>query len=59
LVNGLRYLTSRTLDGHYIGVREFLRYVSGETVSFLSDGEHGRDVEAIMEEIIHQVRGNT
>jgi len=53
--NGIKYLFSKNLDCHYIGINRFLDYVSGATDTYPAPGEQGKEVESIMEKIVKQI----
>ncbi len=55
--NGFRYVFSRKLDGHYIGVNKFLDFIENDA-DFPSTGENGKEVEEVMEMIIHKMNSN-
>lgn len=52
--NMLRYYSSRKLDGHYVGIVNFLDYVEGER-DFPATGEDGRRTVAILDQIVDQL----
>ncbi len=60
LKNGIQYVFSRNLDGHYIGINRFLDFVENKS-EFAATGKSGKEVERIMEIIVdklHQMASN-
>lgn len=55
LINGIRYVSSRNLDGHYIGINRFLDYVE-KNAEFPATGEKGREVQAVMEMLVKKLQ---
>lgn len=53
--NGFQYVFSRNIDGHYIGVKRFLDYISGK-VDFPATGDKGREVEETMESLVEKLQ---
>jgi predicted dehydrogenase len=52
--NLLRYHFSRELDGHYVGINQFLNYVAGDG-SFPATGNHGRQTTAVLDRIVDKL----
>jgi predicted dehydrogenase len=52
--NVLSYYFSRKLDGHYVGINQFLDYVAGES-DFPATGRDGRQTTAILEQVVEQL----
>lgn len=49
--NVLRHYMTNKLDGHYVGINEFLDYVAGEG-AFPAAGEDGRESIAVLEQVV-------
>jgi predicted dehydrogenase len=52
--NGLRYYSSKSLDGHYVGINEFLDYVISDK-PFPSTGEEGQQAIAVLGQVVEKL----
>lgn len=52
--NMIKYFSSRNLDGHYVGIVQFLDYLDGKS-DFPATGEDGRKTVAILDQVIDQL----
>jgi len=52
--NGIQYVFSKNLDGHFIGINRFLDYLE-DKADFPASGEVGQEVERIMEMVVKRI----
>ncbi len=52
--NTLYHYFSKKLDGHYVGINEFLDYVAGEA-TFPATGEDGRRTVAVLSQVVEKL----
>jgi predicted dehydrogenase len=52
--NGMRHIFSKSLDGHQVGINEFLDYVFNDG-SFPATGEDGRRTIAVLEKVVERL----
>lgn len=55
VLNSARYVFSRSLDPHYLGINKFLHHLS-DGADYPATGEDGRQVIAVMEMIVQRMR---
>jgi predicted dehydrogenase len=54
--NGLRYAFSKELDGHYLGIQQFLDFLDGKS-GFPATGDKGKEVQEVMGMIVDKMPG--